>query len=455
MVKTKNFTKRIMLFLTFVFFTTPCFAQEKIAITEFKINTDKQLDYLKTAIPEMIFTRLPQKNKEIVKTDDVKSLLTMGFETIITGSYTQIGTPFSLDVSVYDKDGNVKTFYASKENQSLLISAIEEIVKKIITQEYTGEKKEIKNNKLDRLSFTNYKHSIYTFDWADIDGDGKKELICASKNTIYIYNSENQLIYEKKLPLEILIINSGDFNKNLKDEIYITTMRNEDPVTFVLEQGRKGIEKIDEQEIYINVIDDIHGNKILIGQKPAINSPFDNTFFNVVYDGKKLILGEKLDIPNIENLNIYQIIPIKYNGADYYLYIDESDNYKIIDNKGKTIERLKEKYGGSIMGIARGASNQMYNYVPIPARIHLLRKSNTDEILTIKNEGSRLFLRTKKFDRGKVVLLKKDDLSFKEIKESESFDGYISDIQLDKSENHIYISIITENKEGRIVKLKF
>lgn len=456
MVKTKNFAEKIITLLFLFFFSIPALAEDKTAITEFKINAEKEFEYLQTAIPEMFFSRLPYKNKEIVKTNDIKNLFNNGFNMVITGSYTKLGNAFSLDVRVHKKD-EVKSFYSAKENPSMLISAIEEIAKKIADKgEMETKVYKSQSNKIERVNVQNYKYPIYSLSIADLNGDGKKEFILASKNTLYIYDSENnKIIFEKKFPLEILIINSGDFNKNLKDEVYITTMRNEDPVTLIFEHKDKGLEQIYEEEIYVNIIEDMTGNKKLVGQKPAVNLPFDNTIYELTYDGKKLIKGEKISFPNFDNLNIYQIKPIRYKNSEYYLFVDESDYYKIIDKNGTTIERLKERYGGSTLGISRGVTNQMPNYLSLPARFYIIKDGETDAILTIKNEGSRLFLRSKKFDRGKIVILKADDLSFKEVKESELFDGYISDIALDKTENQIYISIVTDNNEGRIVKLGY
>ncbi|MCX7991432.1 MAG: hypothetical protein N2999_05300, partial [Proteobacteria bacterium] len=450
MVKTKNIGIIIFIFSA-IMSVVPSFAKEKVAITPFKINAEKELEYLKTAIPEMFFSRLPLKNKEIANTDDVKALFDSGFDIVITGSYTKLGNAFSLDIRVNEKPDRVKSYYSSKEDQSKLISAIDEIIEKIVGKAETREAvSELPQTKFKRLSIDKTNHPVYSFTLADINGDGKKEFITATENSIFIYSKDfKNILFEKKLPMQILTINSGDFNKNLKEEVYITAVRNEDPVTLVFEMNDNKLEKVYEEEIYINIIEGTNGEKKLIGQKPAVNGPFDSGIFEVFYDGKKLIKGKNLDLPNIENLNIYQIKPLRYKDSDCYLYIDESDYYRIIDKKGKVIERFKERYGGSVAGISRGVSDQMSKFASLPARIFIIKGENSDELLTIKNEGSRLFLRSKRFDRGKIVILKSDELSYKEIKESETFDGYISDLAFDKTENCVYISIVTGNKEGR------
>ena len=117
MVKTKNFAEKIITLLFLFFFSIPALAEDKTAITEFKINAEKEFEYLQTAIPEMFFSRLPYKNKEIVKTNDIKNLFNNGFNMVITGSYTKLGNAFSLDVRVHKKD-EVK-FVISDENDFL------------------------------------------------------------------------------------------------------------------------------------------------------------------------------------------------------------------------------------------------------------------------------------------------------------------------------------------------
>ncbi len=456
MAKTKNIGMITFFILTFTLLTTLCHAQEKVAITPFKINAEKELEYLKNAIPDMLFSRLTFKSKEIVNSDNIKDLLSSGFDKVITGSFTKLGNAFSLDVRLYEKEGIIKNYYSSKDDTSKLISAIEEIASKISAKEQEEIRAyEIEKN-FKRIRFDSFKHPIYSFLTADINGDGKKELIAASENTLYIYEEDfKTLMFEKKLPFQILIINSADLNKNLKEEIYITAVKSEDPLTQVYELTSKGLEKIYEEGIYINRIEDHRGDVMILAQKPGLNEPFDTAIYEITFDEKELFKKKRLNLFRKEGLNIYQIRPIKYKGKDCYLYIDEYDYYKILDQEGKLIEGLSTQYGGSILGIFRGmGTNHLTNFASLPSRVFILKDGEKDSILTIKNEGSRLFLRSKRFDRGTVVLLNSDDLGFKELRQSESFDGYISDMATDKEKNIVYISVVKGKKESIIVSLR-
>jgi hypothetical protein len=50
-----------------------------------------------------------------------------------------------------------------------------------------------------------------------------------------------------------------------------------------------------------------------------------------------------------------------------------------------------------------------------------------------------------------VAYLKFDEINYKEANVSEMIDGYLSDFAVDKKDGEIYVSVVTENKEGRIL----
>lgn len=465
MEKTKFIGKKIIITLLIsLFFASSAFALDKVAILSFKINATENLDYLKEAIPEMIYSRLAVTSKEVLKGDSAKEAFNKGFDYVIYGSLTKLGSAISLDVRLESKEGETKTFFSSKDSDSKLIEAIEWVVAELLAGKERGvseKKEEIKpsediSGKFKRAKIYEFKEPIYSIALADIDGDGVKEIAFTSKNTLFIYSKNfDKLLFKEPFSLSILTINSGDFNKNLKEEIYITAIRNDDPVTICYELNNGKLQRLFEKPIYVNIFEDFSGKRLLLAQDPATNAPFDDVIYELIFDGKDFVKGKRMNFVKREELNLYQIKGIKYRGKESFLYIDEYDYFRILSSDGKVVERLKERYGGSSTIVSRG-----YNYqtgaksVSLPSRVLLIKDGETDKILTLKNEGSRLFLRSKSFDRGKLVLLKFDDLSYEEIKESELIDGYLSDFTLDESESYVYISIVTDNKEGKVLVYK-
>ncbi len=454
MEKIKSVGKKIAaLALILIFMAAPSWALDKVAILNFRINAPESYAYLKDAIPDMIHSRLNISEKKIIKSDKPEDAFKSGFGYALYGSFTKIGNAISLDTRLEDKDGNLKTFFSSKDSDSKLIEAIDELVSQLTQGKEVKEAKPIEKSqdRFIRDKVFNLNHPVYSMVLVDTDGDGKKEIVLASRNEVFIYDEELKAkLFEQKFSASVLTLNSADLNLNLKEEIYITLIQKEEPHTICLEFDGKGYSKLFEMPVYVNVIFE-DGKPKLIAQSSGFNSPFDEKIFEIFFDGKDFVKGERLNIFIRENLNIYQIAPVKYKDKRAYIYIDEHDVYRILDEKGNLLGKLNDRYGGSQKGVEKGVSfDTGAKFISLPSRVI----TEGEDIFTLKNEGSRLFLRSKSFSKGKLVKISPDELGLKEVRESEVFSGYLSDLAFDKTKNYAYISIVTEDKKGIVVRLK-
>lgn len=478
----------IITILFLVFLNIPSFAQDKIGIIPFKVFGPYEVQYLKDAIPEMLYSRLPFPQKEIIRKEQLKDLL-RGYETkdeltqakhfldvtdysaIIMGSFTKLGSAISLDVKILKRGSqNFKPFYISTDSDSKLFGALEdlsaniiaylqgkEVKEKIIVKEperpsYEPSRKEFPREQVIPLP---YKPAGMVL--ADINGDGKDEIVIATKTEIKAYkvdgNNINLIANTPYKGLDFLSIDAGDFNKNGRAEIYLVGMVTEDVYTQIFEFQNNNFVKISDFGWYVRVLDIPGRGKTLVGQRSGVNEPFSGDVYLLAYKAGSLFAEKPLGI--VRDLNVYQIQPIKFRNTDTIAFFDESDYLKIMDEKGKIITRLKDRYGGSILGVVKGINeNREKNFVPIYPRLFRLENKDTDDILTIKNEGVRLFIRSKGFDSGKIALLSYDGASFKEIMTTEDINGYLSDFAFDKNSQKIYVSVVSETEEGKLYIFK-
>lgn len=480
--------KTLLLLLILILFSVPCLAQEKIAIIPFKVFGPYEVQYLKEALPEMIYTRLPYPQKEIIRKEQLKDIL-KGYEAkdeltqakrfleltdytaIILGSFTKLGDAISLDVKILKKgSASFKPFYISTDKESKLFSTLEdlsssinaylqgkEVQEKIAVKEvekpvYETPKKEFPREQILPLSFKPAGMVL-----ADINGDGKEEIVVASKTDIKAFeifdNKLKEIVSFNYKGLDFLSIDYGDFNKNSRDEIYLVGLNNEEVFTHVYELQNKSFIKVAELNWYIRVIDIPGKGRTLTGQRSGINEAFSGDVYSLTYKAGNILPEKPLRL--IRDLNIYQIQPIKFRGKDMIAFFDESDYLKIMDEKGKIITRLKDKYGGSVLGVFKGIDeHREKKFVPIHPRMFRVEDKDTDKIFTIKNEGVRLFIKSKGYDAGKVVLLKFDGASYKEYFATEEINGYLCDFALDKKLEKIYVSVVSEVEEGKIYIFK-
>jgi len=399
-----------------------------------------------------------------------------------------MGDAFSVDVKILKKGGaDFKAIYVSMDKENKIFTAVEELSKQVAAVIEGVESKRVVGSfdapvvkDIPVTATTITKDGAATLDLkgaekflqrlksmevhfpptagiclADIDGDGKKELVTGGNNTIYVYRiDDTKLNLLSNLNLkgyDVLSINCGDFDKNGKDEIYVTAIRSDDAVTVILEASADGkLQRQPDADWYVRSISHPTEGELLLGQKMGRDSAFVGDIYRLQYSKTSGIVA-KLPFEFKGQLNLYQIQPIKYRGKIAIAFFDEGDYLKIMDENGRVVERLKERYGGSARAVQKGLDPLMEkNYFPLYQRIIRVEDSDSDAIMVLKNEGNRLFTRYRSFERGQVAYLKFDETNYKEHSISEVIDGYLSDIAVDNMNGKIYLPVVTENKEGRI-----
>lgn len=484
--KARCFLEIVIVFFSLFLFSMPAFAQEKVAIIPFKVFGPYEVQYLKDALPEMLYTRLPFSQKDIIKKEQLKDIL-KGYETkdeltqakrflditdytmLVMGAFTRLGDAISLDVKVLKKGNlNFKSFYLSTDKESKLFSALEDLSKNVVAYiqgRDVQEKIPIKEPervvaegaKKDflRLAMIPLPFKPAGMVLADIDGDGKEEAVVATKTELKVFKIDNNtltpLFSYAYRGLDFLSIDAGDFNKNGKDEIYLVGLIGAEVYTHVYEAKDNTFQKIMDMGWYVRVLDLPGMGKTLVGQRSGPNDAFSGDVYTLVHRAGSILPEKALGLAR--DVNIYQILPIKFKGSKVTAFFDETDYLKIMDEKGKIIARMKDRYGGSILGVEKGLNdNRESKFTTIHPRMFRIedKDTDTDKILTLKNEGMRLFLRSKGFDSGRVVLLSFDGVSYKEQFLSEDMDGYVCDFAIDKKLEKIYVSVVSEVEEGRI-----
>lgn len=477
--------------LSFIFFMLMlggnALAQDRVGIVPFKVFGPFEIQYLKDAIPEMLYSRLNFTNKEIIKKEQLKDVLRdvdakdelalaqqflarTDFTCLVLGSYTKMGEAFSLDVKVLKRgEKEFKTFFVAQDKESKIFDAVSSVAEKVgsyitggvaVVHPLISSTPSKDTKGLKRVKILEVKSPIYGIALAEGTVAGKKLIVTAASSSINVYNwNGEKLDLFQTIDLkgqEILYINAGDFNKNGKTEIYVTAIELEDVVTTVFEIGNDGkLTSIAKGDWYVKVINHPELGEVLIGQRMGPNEAFSGEIYLLDLKSSGIVAKSKIDA--VSNMNIYQITPLKYRNNKAFAYFDESDFLKILDAKGKVLERLKERYGGSVLGVIKGFDDMTRDkkFTPLNSRVVRVADGDTDALLTIKNEGSRMFLRSKKFDRGTLTFLKFDEVNYKEAASSEVMDGYVSDFTVDFSSRLIYASVVTDTKEGRIFIFTF
>ena len=177
----------------------------------------------------------------------------------------------------------------------------------------------------------------------DIYGDGKQEVLLSTGRDIRIYlpGAELKIIGEVKGSGkdDHLYLDTMDLNKDGKDEIIVTSMRNDSVVSYVYGLEGSGFKKLWEGNYFLRRLGDG-----LIAQ--AYSDGFSGDIFYVKWDGA-FTKGDKIKTP--KGVNIYDFVPIEGESKEKALFAYDDDGYlNLYDDKGTRLWRSSSPNGGFI-----------------------------------------------------------------------------------------------------------
>ena len=189
----------------------------------------------------------------------------------------------------------------------------------------------------------------------DFDGAGKQEIMLSTGRDAraYLPAVDLQLLWEVKGTAadDHLWIDAIDLNRNGKDEIVITLMRNEEVFSCIYELEGSEFKKLWEGKYFVRKI----GTE-LIAQGYSVSDGFTGDVVSIVWDGEYKT-GEKIRLP--KGVNIYDFAFIE--GADKEKLVfsyDEKGFLNLHDGKGIRVWRSSADTGGFLTAFKKKSTNQ-------------------------------------------------------------------------------------------------
>jgi TolB-like protein len=498
----------------------------KVAIVPWKINAAENLGYLKGAVYDMLISRIGAEPAiEIVKESSLQSALSKyGQETItedmaknigkdvdadyvIYGSITVIADSISIDAKTVALKKVVSPIFFASQGKGLdnLISLVDEMTKdakaKILNaegittapttspapSEYTGkfiakEKpaetspgddfiiKE-KTNTKGIWKSPQFDTAMKYIDIADIDGDGKNEIVILDNHNLFIYRLKGQTLeivkeFKGDVPQKNYSISIADINNNGMPEIYVTRIVNDRLNSYVLEYKDGEFKTIaSDLKWFMSVLKDPKTGPVLMGQKYS-----DITgFFGIVQklewkDGKPQ--GVKgADIPKGLNLYNFEMADLDRDGTAEIIALDTRDYLHIYkkdkDGSWNDIWKSGEFYGGSLNRLELGVSStnqEASDYIDIKARIVYteIYGDGLGEVIISRNDPGtlgRYFKVTRSYDKGEIIDLIWGGNSLEENWKTKKIDGYIADYNVNDIDNdgqkELVIVVVMDGGRGK------
>ena len=109
---------------------------------------------------------------------------------------------------------------------------------------------------------------------------------------------------------------------------------------------------------HLVVLRDWNGRTVVAGQARGFSEPFQGKIRSMKWNGKTLVEGEALpldvSILPLSGGGVYSLSPVLLGNEWQWLYVDVEDHLRVLDPKGKSAYRSKEKFGASADGFEYG-----------------------------------------------------------------------------------------------------
>jgi TolB-like protein len=482
----------------------------RVAILPFQIHSTEDLGYLKEGIYDIISSRLAASGQiDVIGKSAIESVLVemrpprltvevareaggrLKADYVVLGSITKIVEFISLDARLIDVAGQKPpsgAFAQTKGLDQLMVKVdefAEDIGAKILGKPTVAEKKgevAAKTPYITRPKKSPIVHAqegvgfqksqpfpfeIKGLDIADVDGDGKNEIVFMDRNTLWIYQYiEERLRLVRKLKgranQNFLALDVADINGNGRAEIFVTSVAEEYLSSFILEYEEGGLKKVnDRSRWYFRVLDLPQRGPTLLGQKMGVQDTFAGPIYQFRWKGNKFTKGKKLKLPKETQVFGLAIADITGDEKDEIIRFDDGDRLRVLSMDGKhLLYKTSTRYGGTNNFFDRESVPQLTARDNVAKRVFLpgrivpldLDGDGKAEVIVNKNHFStgRFLERARFFDKGEVYDLVWDGLMLAERWRTREIPGYIADYQVKDFDNdgdrELVVAMLSKSK---------
>ena len=503
-------TKTLRLFgitaLILVAFATQAAAVETYAVLPFKITSVDQYQYMGVSVPQMISSRLYVKDKfqPVAKTtvadqsalssesDAAKAQGSMQADYVIWGDMEIRDSNCEINVYARNKTGKVWSRHVStkvnsmtpkiqevsnaisqevfgysagtgvtaipSQNQAPIRETQNQLNPDLVVNEdgvrdvylnpnirYAGNTDDAGSMRTPTLPFP-----TVDFDIADLDGDGRNEIVLIENHAIRVYRyeqgkmmelaSEQMILMNNNLSVRVfnpgvgrpkIIINAQDNRAASASYVYVFDGKN-------LKQEAKNI------PYYMNVVTlpDMK-QPILVGQYGDVQRVFKGGIYEMMKaaDGTYME-GTRLDMPEKVNALNFTWIPYTKDSGPLLVALTDDERLRVFGKGGNRLFETEEKYSGSYVGIEQ--TNQIRGmgkdrtYLPdkyyIPERMLVADLEGRGEYVLLINKPSstaaQIFDRYRFFPQGEIHALYWDGVGLNLKWKTRRIKGSVIDISL-------------------------
>ena len=256
--------------------------------------------------------------------------------------------------------------------------------------------------------------------------DGESEVVAWGSNVLYFYRVKGaQVLPFSRITMErkyhFLNVEAADLDGDGRKELLATFMVGDQIRSSVYKKGKETYsEAARDIPYFLTVITDASGKRVVVGQSRGVDQPFRGKLLRMVWDGKTLKEGEAFQAnTNIKPLNqgILGLSAGKSGEGWRWFYTDEDSHLRVLEPGGKTSFVSKERYGAGIDLFELGPFDRTEQKRP---QYFLRKAARVSEgaggkpLLLISEVDKGIFNLARFWEKTRLVLLQWEDGSFSE-----------------------------------------
>lgn len=193
---------------------------------------------------------------------------------------------------------------------------------------------------------------------ADVQGNGQREIVLSSGNVLraYVPGADLKFLWEiKGSPSDNHIwLDKVDLNKDGRDEIVVTSMKNNDIVSYIYGFDGTSMKQLWEGKYFLR-----RAGEGLIAQAYSASDGYSGDVFTVQWDGD-LKLGEKVKVPTGVNIYDFVVLPGE-SKENLIIAYDEGGFLNLYDAKGVRLWRSTTGAGGFLTTFKKPSTGAIFS----------------------------------------------------------------------------------------------
>jgi len=267
---------------------------------------------------------------------------------------------------------------------------------------------------------------LYGVTALESDAAGESEVVTWGSNILYFYRVKGAQVLPfsritKERKYHFLSVDAADVDGDGRKELLATCMVGDQIRSIIYKKGKETYSELaGDIPYFLAVVADTSGKPVVVGQNRGIDQPFSGKLYRMNWDGKTLKEGEAFPAnTNIKPLNegILGLSAATFDKEWQWIYTDEESHLRLGDPAGKSVFRSKEKYGSGIDLFEWGLYNRLEGK---RMQIFLRKAARVSEgaggkpLLLIHEVDKGLLGVARMWEKTRVVLLQWDDGGFTE-----------------------------------------